>query len=187
MRITGGKAKGRHLASVKGRSIRPTSDRVREAIFDLIGQHWEGKRILDLFAGTGSLGLEALSRGASDALFVDYSPYALKVLKKNIERCGFSSCSKIIRRDLRKTLPGKHLFGKDFFDLLFMDPPYRKNLIPKVARHLGGSLLLSPGALLVAECSKTEHPPSAIDPFVMHDTRTYGDTRIIIYTYEVEE
>ncbi|MBW2096282.1 MAG: 16S rRNA (guanine(966)-N(2))-methyltransferase RsmD [Deltaproteobacteria bacterium] len=187
MRITGGKVKGRHLATVKGLSIRPTSDRVREAIFDLIGQHWEGKRVLDLFAGTGSLGLEALSRGASEALFVDHSPYALKLLKKNIERCGFACCSTVMRRDLRKTFPGKNLFGKDFFHLLFMDPPYRKNLIPKVMGDLAVSSLLSPGALLVAECSKTEHPPSPIDPFVLHDTRTYGDTRITIYTYEVEE
>lgn len=187
MRITGGKVKGRHLASVKGLSIRPTSDRVREAVFDLIGQHWEGKRVLDLFAGTGSLGLEALSRGASEALFVDYSPYALKLLKKNIERCGFAHCSKIMRRDLGKTIPGKHPFGKNFFHLLFMDPPYRKNLIPKVVGHLGVSSLLSPGALMVAECAKRENPPSRIHPFVMNDTRIYGDTRITIYIHEVEE
>jgi len=187
MRITGGKVKGRHLAAVKGLSIRPTSDRVREAIFDLIGQRWEGKRVLDLFAGTGSLGLEALSRGASEAFFVDSSPYALKLLKKNIERCEFAHCSKIMRRDLRKTLPGKHPFGKEFFHLLFMDPPYRRNLIPRVVGHLGVSPLISPGALLVAECSKTENLPSTINSFAMNDSRTYGDTRITIYMNEVDE
>ena len=187
MRITGGKSKGRHLVPLKGLSIRPTSDRVRESIFDIIGQHWEGKRVLDLFAGTGSLGLEALSRGADEAFFVDYAPYALSLLKKNIERCAVAHCSRIMRRDLTKGIPGKHPFGKGFIHLVFMDPPYRKNLIPKVAESLTGSSWLSPGALLIAECSREEWQPSAVGHFTMKDTRRYGDTKIIMYVYEVEE
>jgi 16S rRNA (guanine966-N2)-methyltransferase len=187
MRITGGKVRGRLLAAVKGYAIRPTSDRVREAIFDLVGHQWDGKRVLDLFAGTGSLGLEALSRGASEVLFVDYSSHALKLLRKNIERCGFAQCSKIMRRDLRRAPPGTYPFGKDSFHLVFMDPPYRQNLIPPAAGRLVRFLHLSSGALLVAECSKNEILPSSMNPFVMSDARTYGDTKITIYTYEVSE
>ncbi|OPX41612.1 MAG: 16S rRNA (guanine(966)-N(2))-methyltransferase RsmD [Deltaproteobacteria bacterium] len=187
MRITGGKLKGRHLVALKGLSIRPTSDRVRQAIFNVIGQHWEGKRVLDLFAGTGSLGLEALSRGASEALFVDASPYALKLLKKNIERCGVAHCSRVIRRDLQKGPPEKQSAGERSFQLLFMDPPYGKNLIPKVMGRLGETSLLSPGSLLVAECSKNENLPSRTGRFAMHDVRIYGDTKITIYICEVVE
>jgi 16S rRNA (guanine966-N2)-methyltransferase len=187
MRITGGKIKGRQLSTLKGLSIRPTSDRVREAIFDLIGQHWEGKQVLDLFAGTGSLGLEALSRGADKALFVDYAPHALRLLQKNIERCAFGHCSKIVRKDLRKIGPGKDPFGRELFHLLFMDPPYRKNLITNHAERLIQSTPLSPGALLIAECARSEIPPTTVGPFEINDTRIYGDTRVTIYLNEVDE
>lgn len=186
MRITGGKVKGRHLATVKGLSIRPTSDRVREAIFDLIGQHWEGRRVLDLFAGTGSLGLEALSRGATEALFVDYAPHALRLLQKNIERCAFDHCSKVVRKDLRKIGLGKNLFGREFFHLVFMDPPYRKDLITHYAGRLAQCIPLSPEALLIVECARSEIPPITVGPFMTKDMRTYGDTKITIYLNEVE-
>jgi 16S rRNA (guanine966-N2)-methyltransferase len=186
MRITGGTVKGRHLATIKGLSIRPTSDRVREAIFDLIGQHWEGKRVLDLFAGTGSLGLEALSRGAAEALFVDHAPQALRLLHKNIERCAFGHCSKVVRKDLRKIGPGKDPFGREFFHLLFMDPPYRKDLITHYAERLVQAAPLSPGALLIAECARSEIPPTTVGPFITNDMRTYGDTKVTIYLNEVE-
>ena len=187
MKITGGKVRGRILAAVKGYAIRPTSDRVREAVFDLVGHQLDGMRVLDLFAGTGSLGLEALSRGASEALFVDYSFQALGLLRRNIERCGFTHCAKIMKRDLRRALPGKYPFGKDSFHLVFMDPPYRQKLIPLVAGHLARLSYLHSGGLLIAECAKSETLPSSMDPFVMSDSRTYGDTKITIYTYEVSE
>jgi len=187
MRITGGQARGRLLARVKGSLIRPTSDRVREAIFDLIGHQLEGECVLDLFAGTGSLGLEALSRGASKALFVDYSSKAIQIIRKNIELCGFAHSSKIVRRDLRKGLPAREPFVNDIFQLIFMDPPYRKGMIPIMMKSLGTSSFLSSGSLLIVESSKDENPLSSIGSFLIEDSRAYGDTRITIFSYEVKK
>ena len=108
MRITGGQAKGRLLASLKGWNIRPTSDRVREAVFSLIGQDVTDFKVLDLFAGTGCLGIEALSRGASRALFIDNSIQSIKLIKKNLARCGYESLGFVWKKDLSKGLPRKH-------------------------------------------------------------------------------
>ncbi|MBW2217733.1 MAG: RsmD family RNA methyltransferase, partial [Deltaproteobacteria bacterium] len=102
MRITGGQVKGRIIASPKGMNIRPTSDRVREAIFNLIGQDLSGLKVLDLFAGTGSLGLESLSRGTQHAVFIDNSQQALKLIRKNLVTCGFENSGTVLRRDLKK-------------------------------------------------------------------------------------
>ena len=102
MRITGGHLKGRLLASPKGMNIRPTSDQVREAIFSIIGQFLPEVKVLDLFAGTGSLGLETLSRGASYVVFIDNSPQSLKLIRKNVTLCGHQGTSVILNQDLRK-------------------------------------------------------------------------------------
>jgi 16S rRNA (guanine966-N2)-methyltransferase len=187
MKITGGQVKNRSLAHLKGSDIRPTSDRVREAIFDLIGQELADRNVLDLFAGTGSLGLEALSRGAAAALFVDRSLKAIHLIKKNVELCGFGHCTSVMRRDLRKGFPKSHPFLQEIFDLVFMDPPYREGFIPMVMMNLSHSMFLASGSLLVTESSKSECPEAVTGPFVMRDSRSYGDTRITIYSYEVEE
>lgn len=187
MKITGGQVKNRSLAHLKGSDIRPTSDRVREAVFDLIGQELAGRNVLDLFAGTGSLGLEALSRGAASALFVDRSLKAIHLIKKNVELCGFGYCTKVMRRDLRKGLPKSHPFLQKMFHLAFMDPPYREGFIPMVMMHLSDSIFLASGCLLVTESSKNERPGTAAGPFIVRDTRSYGGTRITIYSYEVEK
>ncbi|MFZ0450533.1 MAG: 16S rRNA (guanine(966)-N(2))-methyltransferase RsmD [Desulfatiglandaceae bacterium] len=187
MRITGGQARGRLLASLKGLDIRPTSDRVREAIFDLIGHEMEGRIVLDLFAGTGSLGLEALSRGASTAFFADYSQKALTMIRKNIALCDFEHCSRVVKRDLTRGLPKAYPFLKKTFHLVFMDPPYSKGFIPMVLQNLSTSPSLAAQCLIVAESSKNEQPLSRVGPISMRDTRSYGDTRITIYSYEVKK
>lgn len=187
MKITGGKVKNKSLAHLKGTDIRPTSDRVREAVFDLIGQELADRNVLDLFAGTGSLGLEALSRGAAAALFVDRSLKAVHLIQKNVELCGFGNCTRVLRRDLRKGFPKSHPFFQGIFHLVFMDPPYREGLIPVVMMNLSHSVFLVPGSLLVTESSKDEGPVAETGHFIMRDTRSYGDTRITIYSYEVEE
>ena len=106
MRITGGQVRGRILASPQGLKIRPTTDRVREAIFNIIGQDLSGLKVLDLFAGTGCLGLEALSRGALSALFIDNSQQAIKLIKKNLALCGYQTSGTVLRRDLRTVCTG---------------------------------------------------------------------------------
>jgi 16S rRNA (guanine966-N2)-methyltransferase len=187
MRITGGQMKGKLLAPLKGSDIRPTSDRVREAIFDLIGHELEGTIVLDLFAGTGSLGLEALSRGASTAFFTDYSQKALTVIKKNIALCNFNHRSRIIKRDLRRGLPKTIPFLENDFHLVFVDPPYGKGYIPMVLQDLSTSPSLAAQCLIVAESSKNEQPLSRMGPIAVCDTRSYGDTRITIYSCEVKK
>ena len=181
MRITGGRAKGRLLASLKGWSIRPTSDRVREAIFNLIGQDTAGFQVLDLFAGTGCLGIEALSRGALQALFIDNSPQSIKVIKKNLARCGFESVGSILKRDLTKGLPWKHPLMREKFDLIFIDPPYEKGMIPPLLRELSERDLFACPSIAVTETFKTETLPSSLGKLNMLDSRIYGETKITIY------
>jgi len=187
MRITGGQAKGRILASLRGRGIRPTSDRVKEAVFDIIGKDLSGQMVLDLFAGTGGLGLEALSRGALRAVFIDNSRKSVALIRKNLGLCGYLDSGSVLRRDLTKpSFKGYALFGKEF-DLVFLDPPYGKNFLPSLLERLSTSNTLSSRSHVVAESWKTERLPASFGNLEMVDTRIYGDTRINIYAYEVDQ
>ncbi len=183
MRITGGQAKGRLLASLRGWNIRPTSDRVREAIFNLIGQDATGFKVLDLFAGTGCLGLEALSRGASSALFIDSSIQSIRLIKKNLARCGYESLAFVWKKDLSKGLPRKHPLLKEKFHLIFLDPPYEKNMIPPMLEELSRRDLFVSPSIAVAESFKTETLPEVLGQLRMISSRTYGETRISIYHF----
>jgi 16S rRNA (guanine(966)-N(2))-methyltransferase RsmD len=122
MRITGGQVKGRRLAAFKGLDIRPTSDMVRKAIFDLIGHNLEGLKVLDLFAGTGSLGIEALSRGASRAVFADQSQKSIDLIQRNLKICGLEGEGIVWKGNLVQRFPGKRLLGEKGVDLVFIDP-----------------------------------------------------------------
>lgn len=184
MRITGGEAKGRHLAAFKGLDIRPSSDLVREAIFDLIGQEVRG-RVLDLFAGTGALGIEALSRGANEAVFVDLSVQAIRLIKKNLKLCGYEQRGEVYRRDLSKGLPSRSPWVVKKFDLVFLDPPYEKGLIPPALKGLVERCILASPAILVAESRKEEALPLSWRDLEVSDIRTYGETKIHVYKYEV--
>ena len=184
MRITGGQAKGRVLASLKGWNIRPTSDRVREAIFNLIGQNVTGFKVLDLFAGTGSLGMEALSRGASGVLFIDNSVQSIKLIKKNLERCGYEPLGFVWRKDLTRGLPLKHPMLKQKFQLVFVDPPYEKEMIPPLLEELSDRALLRSPAIAVAETFKTETLPEVLGKLQMVKSRIYGETKICIYHFQ---
>jgi len=184
MRITGGEAKGRNLAALKGLDIRPSSDRVREAIFNLVGQGVRGK-VLDLFAGTGALGIEALSRGANEAVFVDVSDQALRIIKKNLMLCGYEERGKVYKRDLSRGLPLRSPWVEKKFDLVFLDPPYGKGLIPPVLKALVERCILASPAVLVAEARKEEVLPFSWRDLQVVDIRTYGETKIQLYEYEV--
>lgn len=181
MRITGGELRGRHLSSFRGSRIRPTSDKVREAIFNLLGQETEGFRVLDLFAGTGALGLEALSRGAREAVFVDNSPEALKLIRRNLALCGYEARGALLKKDLTRGLPAD--LGRGGIDLVFADPPYRKGYLLPLLSRLSSCPLLSPHATIVAEAGREEQLAEG-GGLSLVKTRIYGDTKICIYSYD---
>lgn len=187
MRITGGRLRGRRLASFKGLEIRPTSDRVREAIFDILGHHLRGEKVLDLFAGTGSLGIEALSRGASWALFIDHSPKAIDLIGKNLKLCGLETEGVVLRKDLLKGFPHRHRLLEEKVDLVFVDPPYRKGMIPPVLEELCGLGILESSATLVVQSEQKEVLPACVRRLEMVKSRIYGDTRITLYRHEGQE
>lgn len=187
MRITGGRIKGRVLASPRGVKIRPTTDKVREAIFNIIGQDLSGLRVLDLFAGTGSLGFEALSRGALYSFFIDNSQQSINLIKKNLVLCGYRGSGTISKADLNKGIPRNHPLLRDTFDLVFLDPPYQRGYISPLLYKISAGTMLSPISRVVAESSKTEILPVSTKKLEMTDTRLFGDTRITVYTYETKQ
>ena len=185
MRITGGQIKGRKLTTFKGMQIRPTSDRIREALFSIIGQDLSTLTVLDLFAGTGSLGLEALSRNAQHSVFIDHSQKAIHLIKKNLMVCGFQDAGTVLKTNLKKGLPLNHPEMLRHFDLVFLDPPYGKNLVTPLLSELTTSDILSNGSRVVVELSKHEELPNAFGNLEMSNSRQYGDTKINSYVYEV--
>jgi len=183
MRITGGHAKGKILSSFKGLNIRPTSDHVREAIFSILGQDFTGKRVMDLFAGTGVLGLEAISRGANSAVFVEISSQAIALIRKNIQMCGFTDRATVLKKDLRKALPSLDSMGGLPFDVVFVDPPYRQGLVPQSLARLVQKRVLADNAIVLAETYKTEELVREVSGLLLVDCRTYGDTKINFYKW----
>jgi len=183
MRITGGAVKGRVLSTPKGLSVRPTSDRVREAIFNILGQNLSGLNVLDIFADTGSLGLEALSRGAGKTVFIDKLRASIDLIRKNIDLCGYRDSGTILRKDLARRIPWKCPALRRKFDLVFLDPPYSKNLATPVLSGLSRENRLSNGARVVVESGKSESLPPSFPGLEMVDARLYGDTKISIYEF----
>ncbi len=183
MRITGGEFRGRPLAEPPDNRVRPTSDKVRQAIFNILahndfGFDLEGAAVVDLFAGTGALGLEALSRGASFALFVDDSAESRALIRTNVETLNLTGATKIWRRDA--TLLGPMAAGAGGpFALAFLDAPYRKGLSEKALASLAAGGWLSAGALAIAETAADE-TLTAPDGFRTLDLRRYGETAIHI-------
>lgn len=165
--------------------IRPTSDRAREALFSILGQKVINSQVLDLFAGTGALGLEALSRGANRACFVDYHRLSLELLAKNIRGCNFGpDRATILRHDLRKGAPPQlQSTSTDItFNLIFLDPPYGKNLAVKSLKWLSNSLIFAANAVIIAEERASVALPARCGILHLKDQRTYGDTGFWLYS-----
>jgi 16S rRNA (guanine966-N2)-methyltransferase len=179
MRVVGGRLRSRPLAGPKSAAIRPTADRLREALFNILmhgyGDPATGARVLDLFAGTGALGIEAISRGAAYALFVDDGVEARALLRDNVETLGLGGVTRIFRRDATKLGPAHPL---EPFSLAFLDPPYGKGLAEKalVAARDGG--WLTPGALVVVE-EAADAGFQAPGGFEELDRRKYDDTEFV--------
>ena len=172
--------RGRILAAPKNLEIRPSSNKVREAIFNIIGQDLSGFRVLDLFSGTGLLGIEALSRGADRAVFVDHAKQAVALIKKNLQLCGYEHAGLICKWNLSKGLPRSTPFLNTTYDLVFLDPPYRSHLAPGLIDGLSRSGQLAPGALIVLETAKTVEARHALSLHLIK-TRIYGDTKLSIF------
>lgn len=183
MRIIGGKFKGRALAAPGAAGggaahLRPTSDRVRESLFNLLahGDYQgapESMRVLDLFAGVGALGLEAMSRGAARCVFVDDNGPSRALIRENVEKLGLMGTTKIWRRDATRLGPNRDAP----YDLIFADPPYRKGLAQKALMSAQEGGWIAPGALIIVEQATDEDPPDFGD---VADDRTYGETRVLI-------
>lgn len=182
MRVTGGRLRGRPLTPLKGVRIRPTADKVKEAIFSLIGQDLEEVKALDLFAGTGSLGIEALSRGARWVLFVDHSPASVRLIRDNLALCGCDRLGEVIRRDLSQGLPKRCELLQGEIDLVFMDPPYGQGHIPPLLGALVSGRILKEQSFVVVESAKNEQLPESCGPLALVKARTYGDTKVSIYS-----
>jgi 16S rRNA (guanine966-N2)-methyltransferase len=184
MRIVAGRFRGRAILAPKDDSVRPTADRVRESLFNILehgieGLSLQGARVIDLFAGTGALGLEALSRGASFCLFVEEQVEARAVIRANIDALQLTGATRIFRRDATDLGPAAQIAP---FRLAFLDPPYGKGLGERALVSLAEGAWLAPGAIAVLE----ERESAAITlptAFTELDRRSYGDTQILIAQY----
>lgn len=181
MRIVAGTVKGRVLKAPRdARVIRPTADRVRETLFNVLGQSAEGLTVLDLFAGTGALALEALSRGASSAVLVDQGREAQTLCVENAKALGFEAQVELLKLPVEKAWP--KLAGRQF-DLVFADPPYALEVVTPVLQGIDGHRLLAPGGRAVLEHSKHETAPEALGGLYRYDERAFGETRVSLYAH----
>lgn len=175
MRVISGKYKGRKLISVPNRGVRPTTDRVKESIFNLIGQEIEGKAALDLFAGSGALGIECLSRGAAEVVFVDKSRESVGVLKQNLEHIGISA--EILDCDYKVALTRLSARGRKF-GIVLLDPPYREKNIDGILKAIAQKDILEQGGVVVLERLRDSAQYKLPQGFALYDTRDYGGSSI---------
>ena len=179
MRIIAGSLKGRRLAPVKG-LIRPTGAKVREAIFNILGEAVVEAKVLDLFAGTGALGIEALSRGAREAVFVEDHPESLKVLRRNLESLALADRARVLPLPVHQALKKLALQGGEF-GLAFLDPPYGGDKAAAALQALAAAEIMASAAWVVAEHSRRDQLPEAAGNLQRRELRRYGDTQVAFY------
>ena len=176
MRVISGSARGRKLKEPAGLDIRPTSDMVKESVFNIIQFDIEGRRVLDLFAGTGQFGIEALSRGAGSVVFVDSDPESVKLIRENVKLCGFSDSSTIYCRDAIR-----YIKGDEKYDLVFIDPPY---FTPLAALAVGKIIefdKLYTNGIIICETRAGSILPEVSPPYFMQKEYKYGSVKITRY------
>lgn len=179
LKIAGGSARGLPITEPRGVRLRPTSGLVREAIFNILGDVTDGARVLDVYAGTGALGLEALSRGAAETVFVEGEPAACQAILQTLARAGFRDRGTVVRG----RLPGALASIEGDFDLVLMDPPYQSDTAEETLLRLPP--LLRAGGLIVYEHGSRYNPPERPPGLRLQERRIYGDTAIALY--EVQE
>ena len=178
MRIIAGSARGREIAAPKGQATRPTLARVKESLFGILQFSLPGARVLDLYAGSGSLGLEALSRGASYAAFNDHSRECCAIIRRNIDAFGFSDKALVFQSEALSTL--ERLANGKPFDIVFLDPPYRAGA-QQALEALFSKRLIAEGGQVVVEHAWKEPPTAMEGLFSCADTRKYGDTGLSFF------
>lgn len=184
MRIIAGRAKGLALKAPKGYDTRPTSDRVKEAMFSIIQGMETDALVLDLFAGTGALGLEAWSRGAKRVIFVEPNSLARKALWANIEKTGIASQAQISKLDALSFL---RKYDEEPFDLIFMDPPYDNKISTQVLNIIADKKLLSPRGIIIWEKSSKDSPLQPVSGLKLVKEKQYGDTMLLFLEQIKEE
>ncbi len=175
MRVITGIARGKNLKTLDGNDVRPTSQKVKEAVFSAIQFDIEGRRVLDLFAGSGQLGIEALSRGARSTVFVDNSAASIKIIKQNIESTGFENLSKVYMSDYSSFTA----MSRDIFDIVFLDPPYKQGLLVPALKSV--LPLMSDFGIIVCEYPPEVEIPESIGGFQIAKTYRYGKINVSVY------
>ena len=179
MRVISGIARGRKLADTRGIEFRPTSDMVKESIFNIVQFDIEGRRVLDLFAGTGQLGIEAMSRGAESIVFVDSSPDAVKIIYENIKICGFTEEVNVYRRDALRFLE-----TCESFDLIFIDPPFDTTLADRALKKIIEFDKLNTNGIIICETKADSTTYAVSPPYILQKEYSYGNVRIARITRE---
>ena len=186
MRVIAGSARGIRLKTVPGNRVRPTLDRAKETLFQVIGPYFDGGWVLDLFAGTGSLGIEALSRGCDRAVFVDRSRASVQTIRDNLQKTGFIERSEVHREDVRSAL--RKLVRRGIrFRLVFLDPPYRENLLVPVLKKVAEISLLRENGIVIAEHDFRLSPPDRVATLVAYRRLTFGEAAITLYAPDADE
>ena len=176
MRVISGTAGGRRLTEPRGSGIRPTSDMVKESVFNIVQFDIEGRRVLDLFAGTGQIGIEALSRGARSVVFVDSGAESVKLISKNLELCGFSDAATVYNYDVVRYLEEKR--HKETFDLIFLDPPYDTHLAGEILTKIIEFDKLNANGIIICETKAGSARPVVSPPYYFHKEYRYGGVNI---------
>lgn len=183
MRVIAGIRKGRKLSKFKASWIRPTADTVKEFIFNHIGSQIIQAKILDLFSGTGNLGIEALSRGAAEVIFVDREKVAVQIIKKNLQLTQFEAKSQVIRSD-SITYLNRIANQNNKFDIIFADPPYYNNLLIKLVHIVNINNLLNKEGLIILEHRSDRSVASNFEKLILQETHKIGDTAVTFFQYK---
>ena len=186
MRISGGEFSGRIIEAPKGPRIRPTQDQVRAALFNILGERVAGARVLDLFAGSGAMGIEALSRGAVQAVFVDESPFCTRAIESNLKKLEITARSRVLQADAEAGIR-KLAQANISFDLVILDPPYGGDLARNSLNALGAYVIVSPTGWVVIEHDKRDPLPSELEGkrgrFITQRIEQYGDTVLTFLSF----
>ncbi len=183
MRVITGTARGRKLGELKGQETRPTTGKVKEGVFSALQFDLEGRRTLDLFAGTGQLGIEALSRGAASCTFVDRRKDAAELVRNNLAACGLAERAQVVCADAMGYLTSL----RTKYDLIFLDPPYADDVLERAVAHIARFDILAPHGIMVAECPAEKTLPALSAPYGIYREYRYGRIKVTVYHRDGEE
>ena len=178
MRVITGSARGRRLQTLEGRDVRPTTDKVKESVFSIIQFQIQDRVFLDLFAGSGQMGIEALSRGARQAYLVDRNLKAIRIIEENLKTTNLAENASVCRQEAETFL----LSARENFDVAYLDPPFEQGIINKVLPILAGKM--NKGGVILCECTDREELPGEVCEFVLDRTYHYGKIKVSLYRHQ---